>query len=138
MFSKILNRNIHAKDGAIIDIEDALDVANEVSGNLTRVNAKLKILASRAKRHGRESTQKEWEDFTHIRADLAALHQTLLKRISSAKKTEKETRAKQGETQTFADHFKQVVRNEANPVDYQRWINQAKLRYDAEQRKLLG
>lgn len=132
MFSKILNRNISAKDGATIDIEDALDVANEVGYNLTKVNAKLKILSSRAKIQGRHSTQEQWENFTNIRSDLAALHQTLLMRISAANNAEKNARAKQEEGQTFADHFKQVVRNEANPVDYQRWIIQAEMRYNAD------
>ena len=137
MFSKILNRNISAESGVTIDIDDAQDVANEVGHNLTKVNARLKILGSRARSQGRESTQKEWEYLTNIRADLAALHQTLLKRISSANKTEKNLRAQQEqESRTFADYFKDVVRSEASCVDYQRWILQAEIRYNANQPRL--
>jgi hypothetical protein len=132
MFSKVLNRNINAKNCFEISIEDAPDVANEVSYNLTRVNAKLKVLSSRAKAQGYKSTQEEWEHFTNIRADLAALHQALLRRISAANRAEKNARITQEEKQTFADHFKQVVRNEANPVDYQRWVAQAKIRHEAD------
>ena len=137
MFSKILNCNISAEAGASIDIEDAQDVANEVGHNLIKVNSKLKILGSRAQSQGRESTQKEWEYLTNIRADFAALHQTLLKRISSNKRTEKNLRVQQEqENKTFADYFKDVVRSEANRVDYQRWILQAEIRYNANQSQL--
>jgi 2-phospho-L-lactate guanylyltransferase (CobY/MobA/RfbA family) len=137
MFSKVLNRDITAADGDSIDIDDAQDVADEVGSNLIRLNAKLKIVGNRARRQAEEKTLKEWEILTNVRADLAALHQTLLKRISAANKRERELEAKRRqEGKTFADYFKDVVRCEADRVDYQRWILQAEMRYKAGQPEL--
>jgi len=139
MFSKVLNREITAEDGDSIDIDDAKDVANEVVNNLRAINAKLDMYKGKAyRKESVKKIQRDWDYAIFVRKDLAELHQTLLKRISAANRREKELEAKrrQEEVKTFADYFKDVVRCEADRVDYQRWVLQAEMRYKAGQFQL--
>jgi len=138
MFSKVLNREITAEDGDSIDIDDAQDVANEVVNNLRAINAKLDMYKGKAyRKESVKKIQRDWDYAIFVRKDLAELHQTLLKRISAANKRERELEARRRqEGKTFADYFKDVVRCEADRVDYQRWILQAEMRYNAGQFEL--
>lgn len=140
MYSKALGRSIDLSDVPQIEPDEVEIVCDEAAHSLTKLNAKIKSYGGRARATGQYLSPQDWQKLNHDRADAAALHQALLSRRRKIRLAEEEERKQRNEASilpTLSDHFMQVVRNEASPSDYQRWILQAELRRSVDiQRQL--
>ena len=130
-FSRNLGHEVSLETLDQLHPDDADDLIGEVGAELSKVNAQIKLRNRDAS--GRLSD--ELIDLRTRRATLAAMHQQLLTGRSRRNREQKQQRQQRYETTvevTLAHHFIQVVRSEANYVDYQRWILQAEIRQKAE------
>ena len=141
MFSKYLSRSIDISDVSSIDPEDVAAVCDEAACCLSKLNANLRSFSSQARATGKYLSPQDWQRLNLERADAAALHQSLLSRRRQIRILEEEARRSHADDSPVPDaavFFMQVVRNEAKPADYQRWILQAELRRSAEIRRQLS
>ena len=132
--SAALGLDITLESIADVYPDDLEDLAAEIGAALSEVNASIRVASSEARTTGIHLPRQQWADLQARRGALAALHQKALVRVNQQKKVQKQQRHEEhlrGHS-SFDHHFRQVVRNEANPVDYQRWVLQAEARRAAE------
>jgi hypothetical protein len=136
-FKSKLGYNISVDSVDQVPDDDLSDVCDEVAAALRDANRNIATASSLARDHGRPVPAGRWVELKGRRLDLAGLHQLLLARRGRYREEQKRRnqQARQAE-QTWLPElpvfFQQVVRNEARPVDYQRWILQAEMRRNAE------
>lgn len=110
----------------VVGQDDLLDVSNEVLRALQNTKHKL----SYAKRNRLNVAPRKILEIEQSRKGLALLHQALLRQISIKSRSEKQERIRQHEElermRPFEKYFQIVVKHEASPADYHRWIAQAK------------
>ena len=132
--SKTLGHEVTLKSVADLHPDDLRDVAAEIGAAISEVNASIRIASSEAHRTGIHLCRIQWAELQASRGALGALHQKVLARVAQQNRQEKQRRheAQLQAQESLAQYFQQVVRNEANPVDYQRWVLQAETRRAAD------
>ena len=136
--SRILGRSITTDTAhQVVDVDDLEDVTNEVGAALMEINARIRSAGGEARSTGRHLPPSQWAELQSRRSAIAALHQQLLSMRSRARHEREQISATLKEEQAkrlpdLSHFFQQVVRNEASPVDYQRWALQAEMRRTAE------
>lgn len=136
--SRILGQDLTSDTAYDISADDLDDVSAEVGTALCAINARIKTACGVARSTGRHMPAAKWADMQAHRSFLAALHQQLLTMRGRRTRQERDERIatqEQDNSKRLPDlthYFQQVVRNEARPVDYQRWVLQAEMRRTAD------
>ena len=128
-WSEVIGAKINdANLGAVVSEDDLNDVVDEVVRALHNAKGALR----NAVKNRMNISPSKMLKIQQRRADLGRLHQALLQRTSEMSRKEKEERIRQADERErlrpFSKFFQEVVRHEASPVDYHRWIAQAKQR----------
>jgi hypothetical protein len=134
--SRVLGFDLTTTNLDDVSSDDLDEVTAEVGVALTAVNARIKAAGGTARATGHHLVSTEWSALQIRRGFLAALHQPLLAKRGQRRRDEQlASQQEQAKTQRLPDlshYFQQVVRNEAQPVDYQRWVLQAEMRRAAD------
>jgi hypothetical protein len=126
-WSDVIGAKINDENcGQVISQDDLLDVSSEVLRALQNTKQKL----THAIRNRMDVAPRKIAEIEQSRKGLALLHQALLRQISIKSRSEKQERIRQNEElermRPFEKYFQIVVKHEASPADYHRWIAQAK------------
>lgn len=132
--SATLGTDVNLVSAAKVHSDDLEDLWLEVGAAVSDVNTRIRTSSSEARATGRHLPPHEWAELQTRRSFLAALHQQLQVRIGRQKRLERQERGeawlreRAEVAHSLEFHFQQVVRQEASPVDYQRWVLQAEVR----------
>lgn len=112
----------------VVPEDDLLEVSGEVVRALHRAKAALRDAAKNRMNIAPNKMLK----IQQRKANLGCLHQALIQKVSEVSRKEKEERIRQADEREklrpFSKFFQEVVRHEASPADYHRWVAQAKQR----------
>ena len=138
MFSKLLGRHITQPDELheVAD-EDIEELSAEIGACLVGINTKLKHVRRNAFTHNNFIPAAEMQQLEDDRAQLAILHQATLRIKAALRKQEEAEKQeahdrREASVKPFSYYFQQVVRNEADKTDYQRWVLQAEMRHSRD------
>lgn len=118
----------HINFEEVVFEDDLIDVLDEVVRALHSAKEALRDAAS----NRMNIPPRKLLKLQQRKSDLGRLHQALLQKRSEMSRKEKEQRIRRAEEserlRPFSKFFQEVVKREASPVDYHRWIAQAKQR----------
>lgn len=111
----------------LVSRSDLVDVIQEVTDHVQTTKAQLR----RAKENPGEVPPERVLHLKRRKRWVGELHQRLLQLQAEARSQERAERFRQNQElesrYPFSRYFQRVVRHEASPEQYQRWINQAKV-----------